>query len=110
MAIQSISPTELKSRMDSGESFTVVDVRNPWELDISRLEFAQHMVLDELPQRMNEIPKDANVVLVCRSGGRSQMAGEFLSRQGWNPDQLYNLEGGILAWARQVDPSLPSSY
>lgn len=106
--IQSISPQQLKDRLEAGEVLNVIDVRMDWELDISRLDFAQQIVLDDLPDRLNEIPKDQPVVVFCRSGARSLQAGMFLSHQGW--PEVYNLEGGILAWARQIDPSLPTDY
>jgi adenylyltransferase/sulfurtransferase len=108
MSIQNIRPTELKTRLDAGEDLFVLDVRMDWELAISHLDFAKQIVLDELPERMTEIPQDRPVVVICRSGGRSMQACQFLEAQGW-PD-LYNLEGGILEWARQVDPSLPTFY
>jgi len=108
MSIKTISPAELKARLDAGEDLFVLDVRMDWELAISQLDFAQQIVLDELPERMAEIPQDRPVVLVCRSGGRSMQACQFLAAQGW--PTLYNLEGGILEWARQVDPSLPTFY
>ncbi|NJL94387.1 MAG: rhodanese-like domain-containing protein [Anaerolineae bacterium] len=110
MIIGSMTPQQLKQYLDAGDPVVVIDVRNPWELEISQMAFARLIVLDELPERMDEIPKDQMVVLVCRSGGRSQMAGDFLATQGWDPQRLFNLEGGILGWARDVDPSLPAFY
>ncbi|MFP4322967.1 MAG: rhodanese-like domain-containing protein [Anaerolineales bacterium] len=108
--VQGISPQELKARLDAGEDIVVIDVRMPYELDITQLDFAEHIVLDELPERMQEVPQDKPVVVVCRSGGRSQQACMFLATRGWEPSNLYNLEGGILRWARDVDPTLPTFY
>lgn len=108
--IVNISPSDLKARLDAGEDILVIDVRNPFELEISSVDFAQHIVLDELPERLNEIPKDREVVLMCRSGGRSMQACKFLIAQGWPEENLINLEGGILAWAQEVDSSLPTYY
>ena len=108
--VANISPKDLKAKLDAGEDIIVIDVRNPFELDISQLEFAQHIVLDELPERSTEIPQDKPVVMVCRSGGRSMQACQFLANQGWDADKLLNLDGGILAWAHDVDPSLPTFY
>lgn len=110
MNIGKINALELKKRLDAGEDLLVIDVRMPWELEISSVDFAQHIVLNELPGRTSEIPKDKNIVFICRSGSRSMQACLFLASQGWEADKLFNLEGGILGWARDVDPSLPLTY
>lgn len=107
---QSITPTELKQRLDAGENLRVIDVRMPWELEVSHVDFAENIVMDEIPTRLHEIPRDQPLVLMCRSGSRSYQVAAFLENQGWSSQQLYNLEGGILAWAREVDPSLPKNY
>lgn len=107
---QNISPLELKTRVESGEDIVVIDVRNEWELDVSSVPFSTHIVLHEIPERLNEIPKDKPVILLCRSGNRSQHAAIFLAHQGWDSRHLYNVEGGILRWAQDVDPSLPLDY
>lgn len=110
MPIPQIDPVDLKARLDAGEDLLVVDVRLPWELEISSVDFAKHIILDELPNRLDEIPHDKTVVLICRSGNRSQMAGDFLVSKGYDRDKLLNLEGGILAWAQEVDDNLPQFY
>lgn len=104
----SMTPTELKAHLDAGDTLQVIDVRNEWELEITSVPFAQHIVLDELPQQLDSVATDQPVVLLCRSGGRSMHAALFLESKGWN--NVYNLEGGILGWAREVDPSLPTNY
>jgi adenylyltransferase/sulfurtransferase len=108
--IKGITPTELKVRLDSGEAVFVVDVRQDWELDISKVDFATQIVLHDLPARANEIPMDKPVVFICRSGGRSLQAAEFFAANGWPEDHLFNLDGGILRWAREIDPTLPTFY
>lgn len=110
MAIKNISPDELKAMLDNGEDVLLVDVRMPWELDISRVDFSTDIVLDELPKRVDEIPKDKTVIFMCRSGARSMKACQYMAGQGWEEDKLLNLEGGILAWAREIDPELPQNY
>jgi sulfur-carrier protein adenylyltransferase/sulfurtransferase len=99
--------TELKQRLDRGEELTIIDVREPHEWDIGNLgpQGAKLIPLGELPQRAGEIDREATVVLQCRSGARSERALHFLRSQGYS--KLYNLEGGILAWSDQVDPSIP---
>jgi adenylyltransferase/sulfurtransferase len=105
--IPEISATELKQRLDRGDRLTVVDVREPHEWDIGNLhEYgAKHVPLGDLPERLDEIDASAEIVLHCRSGGRSGKALEFLRGQGYT--NLWNLKGGILAWSDEVDPSMP---
>lgn len=110
MPIQNITPTQLKHWLDSNEDVAVVDVRLPEELEITSLDFTCNIVLHELPDRLHEIPRDKKVIFICRSGGRSLQAAFFLANQGWDENKLFNLEGGILAWAREVDSSLPTFY
>jgi sulfur-carrier protein adenylyltransferase/sulfurtransferase len=101
-----LTPTELKQRLDAGESFTLIDVREPFEWDISNLEpyGARLLPLDEVVERASELDPSQNIVLYCRSGARSAGAIRQLQRQGF--EKLWNLKGGINAWADQVDPSL----
>jgi adenylyltransferase/sulfurtransferase len=110
MGIQNITPLDLKERLDAGEDLLVIDVRQDWELEVSSLDFAEHIMLNDLPARAEEVPQDKTVVMICRTGGRSMKACMFLAGQGWDADNLLNLEGGILGWARDVDPSLPQDY
>jgi sulfur-carrier protein adenylyltransferase/sulfurtransferase len=99
--------TELKQRLDRGEKLTIIDVREPHEWEIGNLgpQGAKLIPLGELPQRADEIDRDATVVLQCRSGARSERALHFLRSKGHS--NLYNLTGGILAWSDEVDPSIP---
>lgn len=109
--IQNITPKALQARLDSGEDIVVIDVREDWELEITSMEMAQQIVLNTIPQcTEQDIPKDKPVVLVCRSGGRSLQAAFFLSQNGWDATKLFNLDGGILRWAQDVDPTLPTYY
>ncbi len=110
MSINGITPQALKERLDAGEDLFVIDVRMPWEQEITRVDFSNDIVLDDLPERLADIPKDKTVVVMCRSGARSARACQFLESEGWDSDKLLNLEGGILRWAEDVDPSLPTTY
>jgi sulfur-carrier protein adenylyltransferase/sulfurtransferase len=104
--VPEMSVTELKERLDRGEPVTIIDVREPHEWDIANLgaHGARLIPLNQVPARADEeIPQDGVVVLQCRSGSRSGRAAEFLQGRGWK--NLYNLKGGILAWADQIDPS-----
>ena len=107
-AIPEITPTELKERLDRGERPVIIDVREQWEWDLGNLQphGARLIPLKTLPQRLDEVPRDTEVVLQCRSGGRSAQALQYLRAQGYD-NPLLNLSGGILAWSDEVDPSIP---
>jgi adenylyltransferase/sulfurtransferase len=101
-----ISPAELKSRLEGAGKPVLLDVREPWEVAIAALPGIVAMPLHEIPQRWRELDAQAEIVVICRSGMRSQNAATFLMQQGIT--HVYNLAGGLLAWSREVDPSLPT--
>jgi molybdopterin/thiamine biosynthesis adenylyltransferase/rhodanese-related sulfurtransferase len=102
--VPSISPTELKAKMDRGDAFVLVDVREPFEHDICRIASARLIPLGQLPSRMSELDSADEIVLQCKSGVRSARALKLLQEAGFA--KLLNLEGGILAWADSVDSSV----
>ncbi len=99
-----MTPKELKALMDSGSGVVVLDVREPAETAICRIEGAIEIPLALLPLRYAEIPKDRDVVVLCKIGGRSAQAVWFLNSKGYT--RVKNLSGGILRWADEVDPSM----
>ena len=102
--IPQIGPEELKRRQSAGEKVFVLDVREPHEYQIANI--GGHLIpIHDLPQRTGELDRDANIVVHCKSGGRSQRAAEFLQQQGFA--HVENLAGGITAWSDKIDPSLP---
>ncbi|HEU0302237.1 MAG TPA: rhodanese-like domain-containing protein, partial [Longimicrobium sp.] len=105
--VPEITPTQLKERLDRGDRLTIIDVREPFEWEIGNLEpyGARLIPLQQVPERMDEIDPGEEIVLQCRSGGRSAHAQEFLKHHGY--ERVLNLKGGILAWSDQVDPSIP---
>lgn len=96
---------ELKALIDRGEAPTILDVREPYEHQICRIEGAVLMPMRELPARVHELDPNADLVVQCRSGVRSANATAWLRQHGFA--RARNLKGGILAWIDQVDPSLP---
>lgn len=104
--VTEITPLELSRRLEAGEALTVLDVREPWECAIARLPASINIPLDELPRRLRELDAHATTIVMCKSGGRSRRAAQFLAGAGF--DQAVNLAGGIDAWARDVDPGLPT--
>ncbi|MCB1326345.1 MAG: molybdopterin-synthase adenylyltransferase MoeB [Spirochaetales bacterium] len=101
-----ISVQELKARMDRGDDFVLIDVREPFEHEISNIEKARLIPLSELEDHLSELDQDADYVIHCKSGGRSARAVDFLRAQGF--ENVKNLVGGINAWAQEVDTSLPT--
>jgi rhodanese-related sulfurtransferase len=100
----SVSVDELDRRRKAGEPVAVLDVREPWELDIARIDGALAIPLASLPARVAEVPTDRPVVVVCHHGMRSFKAMSWL-RQNGVPNAI-NLDGGIDAWARQIEPTM----
>jgi adenylyltransferase/sulfurtransferase len=103
--VPTISPEELKALLDKKEDVYILDVREPQEWNIAHLEKAKLIPLGELPQAMNQLSSADDIVVHCRSGARSARAVQFLMEMGFR--KVRNLEGGILAWAERIDPSLP---
>jgi adenylyltransferase/sulfurtransferase len=104
--VEEITATELQSRLRAGEELEVVDVRDPHEWAICRIPGARLVPLGTVGERLHEFDSSRTYVLHCKSGARSAKAIAQLKRAGFR--KLLNLKGGILAWAREVDPSLPT--
>jgi adenylyltransferase/sulfurtransferase len=96
---------ELKKRLDRKDDILILDVRNPPEFSICRIPGSTLIPLPELPTRFVELDRNKEIVVHCKSGMRSAKAVQFLRQQGFT--SIKNLKGGILAWADQVDPSMP---
>jgi adenylyltransferase/sulfurtransferase len=102
--IPEITAKELKARQDRGEKIFILDVREPHEYQICNLN-GKLIPLGELPRRVNELDSSVEMVVHCRSGKRSADAIQFLQTAGFK--KLWNLKGGVLAWADEVDPTMP---
>lgn len=101
--IPAISATELKAMLDRGDNLELIDVREPHEHQIVNLPNARLIPLKTLPQHVEDLDPDKTQVVFCRVGNRSAMAVAFLREQDFD---ALNLTGGILAWIKEVDPSL----
>lgn len=86
------------------EGALVIDVREPYEFAEGHIPQAKNIPLGELPRRLDKVPKDKRLVLVCRSGNRSSKAARFLLDQAYPPDAIGNLEGGMLRWQAEGKP------
>lgn len=99
-----ITPAEVQEQLNQGTDVVLIDVREPHEWSAGHIEQAQHIRLSEIPNRVAEIPKDRDVVMICRSGGRSENARQFLAQSGYT--RVKNMVGGMMRWARDVDPNV----
>jgi adenylyltransferase/sulfurtransferase len=102
--IPQITVVDLKRRLDAGEDVFVLDVREPHEYQIVNIG-APLIPLGDLPNRLSELDANREIVIHCKTGGRSQRAAEFLQKSGFK--NVSNLVGGITAWATDIDPKLP---
>ena len=100
-----ITSVDLKKRLDRGDVLTIVDVREPNEYQINKIGGSRLIPLGDIPQRYVELDPSDEIVVQCKSGGRSAKAADFLRSKGFT--KVLNLTGGILDWIDKVDPSQP---
>jgi len=105
--MREISATELAAWLaDAGRARPLLlDVREPWEYEKARIAGARLVPLREVPARLSEIDQDQDVVAICHHGGRSHQVALFLEKAGYS--KVHNLAGGVDAWSRTIDPSVP---
>lgn len=112
--IQQMSVSELCDLLDNKpeqfSNWVVVDVREPWEVERASIKHQQfrhtHIPMATIPLRHQELDKTKNILVMCRTGGRSSQVANYLLQNGFT--SVYNLQGGITAWSREVDPSVPT--
>ncbi len=100
-----IDANELKGKLDRGDDFLLLDVREPHEYQIARIPGSRLIPLGELPKHLDELDRNADIVAHCKTGGRSQKAVDLLKANGFR--NVRNMTGGITAWSDKVDPSVP---
>ena len=105
MSVAEITPTEFVARRQRGESLTLLDVREDWELGVASVPDVVHIPMGEVADRLGELDRGREVVVLCRSGRRSLQVANFLQQNGF---QAVNLAGGILAWSRELDATIPA--
>ncbi|RLJ16324.1 sulfurtransferase [bacterium endosymbiont of Escarpia laminata] len=96
--VQEIDSPDLQARISTGDDFYLLDIRSAGEVVQGMLPDSDHMPMHVIPLRMDELPKDKDVILYCHSGARSYHACVYLIQQGF--ENVINLRGGILGWAR----------
>ena len=104
--VPEIEPVLLGEKLSSAEPPLLIDVRQPDEIAIAKIEGAKLVPMGEVMERIEEFEGDRDAVVFCRSGVRSARVIEFLESRG-HEGRLYNLVGGILAWSDHIDPSVP---
>ena len=101
-----ITPEEVKDKLDAGEEFTLVDVREPWEFETAHIDGAKLMPMGDVPARAHqELDPEDHIVVICHHGVRSMNVTAWLRQQGFEKAQ--SMRGGIDAWSRRVDGKVP---
>jgi rhodanese-related sulfurtransferase len=114
MTIAQFTVGELRDMLDNNplelDAWQVVDVREPWELERASIRHERFcctaIPMATIPLRQSELQRDKKLLIMCRTGGRSTQVANFLVQNGF--EQVYNLQGGITAWSREIDPSVPT--
>src|SRR6184192_3902233 len=104
-SVPGISVQQLKDKMDASNTFDLIDVREPFEFEIARIDGAKLIPLGEIPERADELDREQTLIVHCHSGRRSAQAVRLLKQRGFA--NVYNLEGGIDAWSDFIDPTVP---
>ncbi len=105
MEIDEIGPAELKARLGLDDEPLLLDVREVWEVELACLPGAANIPMGEIPSRLCELDAGREIVVVCHHGIRSAQVAVYLARQGF--ERVLNLRGGIDAWSREADASVP---
>jgi rhodanese-related sulfurtransferase len=106
--MRQFSPSQLRDWLADAERAkpVLLDVREPWEFETCRIAGSISMPMRGIPARYHELRRDQDIVMVCHHGARSFQAGMFLEQMGFS--SIINLQGGVAAWARDVDPTMPT--
>jgi sulfur-carrier protein adenylyltransferase/sulfurtransferase len=104
-AVHEITPTRLAERLARGDDVDLIDVREPFEVEIASLPAARLIPLGTIPAMLDSLQRDRDIVVMCRSGGRSAEAARLLQAAGFS--RVSSLSGGLLRWSDEVDASVP---
>jgi rhodanese-related sulfurtransferase len=103
--IRNLAAEDVAERLRGEDPPMLLDVREPWEEKLASLPGATLIPMGDLAAHLGDLPRDSDVVVMCHHGNRSAMVVQWLNSQGF--DRVANLEGGIDAWSKTVDPSVP---
>jgi rhodanese-related sulfurtransferase len=107
--VRNLSPRQVAELLDAEDGRPLLlDVREPWELAICRIAGSESVPMGQIPRALSELDRnrDREIVVICHHGIRSFQVARFLEHQGFS--RVINLEGGVAAWARDVDPAMPT--
>lgn len=106
--MRQLSAAQLKAWLDDAQRSkpVLLDVREPWEFETCRIPGSLSIPMRGIPARCHELKREADIVMICHHGARSFQVGMFLEQQGFT--SVINLHGGVAAWARDVDPAMPT--
>ncbi|MGO9303133.1 MAG: rhodanese-like domain-containing protein [Candidatus Korobacteraceae bacterium] len=97
----------MKSLLESNSDIVVLDVREPWEVEVANMAHHKHIPMNDIPARCNqELDPENHIVVICHHGVRSMNVTAWLRQQGF--EKVQSLRGGIDRWARQIDPKVPA--
>ena len=102
--IKEISVQSLNKKINNNENILLIDVREAAELKISKISQAIHIPMNTIPNNLNQLSSKKTIIIMCKTGGRSAQVCEYLSNQGYS--KIYNLKGGIISWALEIDSTL----
>ena len=105
MFYESISPQEVAKRLKNGETLNIIDVREPLEYEIARIDEARLLPLSQFNEWIGELKPEQEIIVMCHHGVRSANVCMFLLRNGF--EKVYNFDGGIDLWSKQVDENVP---
>jgi len=103
--VREVTPREFETARRSGSNAVLLDVREEWELKVASVPGILHIPMGQVAARLSELDPERETVVLCRSGRRSLEVARFLEQQGFQ--SVANLSGGILAWSKDLDPSIP---
>ncbi len=103
--MKTLLPRALSRYLQQGNRPVLLDVREPQEYDICHIPESVLIPMQQIPQRLNELNKEQEIVVICHHGMRSAQVGMFLEQNGFK--NIINLMGGVAAWAEDVDPQMP---
>lgn len=103
--MQSITPIQLKQRIDNGSTPEIIDVRDPWEFETCRILGSINIPMSDIVSTLEKLDKKTEKVIVCHYGMRSKQVANYLESNGF--ESVINLEGGIDLWAETIDQDMP---
>ena len=103
--IAEISVQDLKNKLNNKDNFILLDVREYSEITISQIKGSVHIPMAEIPYNIDKINSEKLIIVMCKSGGRSASVCKFLIDKGFK--NIYNLNGGIIKWALEIDSKMP---